>query len=394
MAGATPSFSFRVIAALPFLLCVFNYGSAQSTPPRGCGPNLLSAYFNLCDLDAVWGIVLEAFAALGVVTSLVLVLVLLGFTPFIVDGRKKASVPIHCIFLLGTMGIFGLTFAFIIKFDQRTCPTRIFLWGVLFAVCFSCLLAQVWRVLKLVRSGDGPSGCCMVAVVLCLTLVQVIIDIEFLVLLTYRMKQDCYYTSTDFTMLLIYVMFLMALTFFLSMFTFCGRYHKWKKYGVHVFVTMLLSIAIWVVWIVMLVRGNAALGKRPLWDDPTLSIALVANGWVFLLFYSIPQLRHITCPAKPEDGPLEAVPPNLHSGVMGGVDNRAFTYEEPNTGFAMTHPSIASSPHYSNSIAMENNMYSAPQEFTIPRPQTKSNYYPSPFLQDPYLNYQTRQTVF
>ncbi|XP_072129100.1 G-protein coupled receptor family C group 5 member B-like isoform X2 [Mobula birostris] len=398
MAGAsrtaTPRVNWKIIAALPFLLSVFGYGSAQSPPPRGCGPNLLSVYFNLCDLDAVWGIVLEAFAALGIVTSLVLVVVLLGITPFIVDGRKKASVPVHCVFLLGTMGIFGLTFAFITKLDQRTCPTRIFLWGVLFAICFSCLLAQVWRVLKLVRSGNGPSGCCMLTVVLCLTLVQVIIDIEYLVLLTHQMKKDCSYLSTDFTMLLIYIMFLMALTFILSMFTFCGRHQKWKKYGAHVFVTMLLSIAIWVVWIVMLVRGNDALGKSPLWDDPTLSIALVANGWVFLLFYIIPQLRHITCPAKLEDGPVEAMPQNPHGGMMGGVDNQVFTYEESNRGFAMTHSNVASSSHYSNSVPMENNMYNMPREFTIPRPQTKTNYYPTPFLQDPYLNYQNRQTTF
>ncbi|XP_051899197.1 G-protein coupled receptor family C group 5 member B-like [Pristis pectinata] len=386
--------NWKIIAALPFLLTVFNDGSAQVTPPRGCGSDLLSVYFNLCDLDAVWGIVLETIAALGIVISLVLIVVLLGITPFIADSRKKASIPILCIFLLGTMGIFGLTFAFIIKFDQRTCPTRIFLWGVLFAICFSCLLVQVWRVLKLVRSGNGPSGCCMVAMVLCLTLVQVIIAIEYLVLVTFRFSKACVYNSTDFTMLLIYVMFLMALTFVLSMFTFCGHYQKWKKYGAYIFVTMLLSIAIWVVWIVMLVRGNVSLNRSPQWDDPTLSIALVANGWVFLLFYIIPQLRHITCPAKPEDEPLDEAPQDPHSGMMSGIDNQVFMYEEQGRGFTMKHSSVASSPPYSNSIPMENNMYSAPPEFTIPRPQTKSNYYPAPFLQDPYLNYQNRQTTF
>ncbi|XP_078286679.1 G-protein coupled receptor family C group 5 member B [Rhinoraja longicauda] len=380
-----------LIVALPFLLSLFARGSAQLSPPRGCGPDLLSAYFNLCDLDLVWGIVLEAVAALGIICSFILLVVLLGITPFITDSRKKASVPVHCIFLLATLGLFGLTFAFIVRPDERTCPTRLFLWGVLFSVCFSCLLAQVWRVLRLVRSGSGPSACCMVALVVCLTLVQVIIAIEFLVVIFTRRVLFCSYDSTDFTMLLIYVMFLMALTFVLSMFTFCGQYTKWKKYGVHVFVTMLLSIAIWVVWIAMLVRGNVVLGRSPAWDDPTLSIALVANGWVFLLFYIIPQLRHITCPAKADDGPTDSAPPIPH---VGGVDNQMFTYEEPARVFPMSRSSIASSPPYSNNIPMENNVYSVLPEFAIPRPQTKSNYYPTPFLQDPYLNYQNRQTNF
>lgn len=384
---------WKLIVALPFLLSLFNHGSAQSTP-RGCGPDLLSIYFNLCDLDAVWGIVLEAVAALGVIVSFILMVILLGITPFIADSRKKASVPVHCIFLLATMGLFGLTFAFIIQSDQRTCPTRVFLWGVLFAICFSCLLAQVWRVMKLVRSGTGPSACCMVTLVLCLTLVQVIIAIEYLVLVISRFGAPCQYNSADFTMLLIYVMFLMALTFILSMFTFCGQYRKWKKYGAHVFVTMLLSIAIWVVWIVMLVRGNASLGRSPAWDDPTLSIALVANGWVFLLFYIIPQLRHITCPAKTDDGPMESAPPNPRSPALGGVDNQMFIYEEPARVFPKSRSSIASSPTYSTNIPMENNVYNVLPEFAIPRPQTKSSYYPTPFLQDPYLNYQNRQTNF
>ncbi|XP_069765502.1 retinoic acid-induced protein 3-like isoform X2 [Narcine bancroftii] len=384
---------WRIIIALPFLLSVFKDGSSQITPPRGCSSSLLSKYFNLCDLNAVWGIVLEAIAALGIITSLILIFILLGITPFISDSRKKTSVPIHCILLISTMGIFGLTFGFIIKFDQMTCPTRVFLWGVLFAICFSCLLAQVWRVLKLVRSGRGPSACCMVLLVLGLTLVQIIIAIEYLVLFTFRLGNQCFYNSTDFTMLLIYVMALMALTFILSMFTFCGQYSKWKKYGAHIFVTMLLSIAIWVVWIIMLVRGNISLDRSPQWDDPTLSIALVANGWVFLLFYIIPQFRHITCPAKSGDEPQGGVPQNLHMG-MSGVDNQMFTYEEPDRGFAMSPSNVASSPLYSAHLPLENNVYCVSQEFTIPRPQTKSNYYPTPFLQDPYLNNQNRQTTF
>ncbi|XP_067830408.1 G-protein coupled receptor family C group 5 member B-like isoform X2 [Heptranchias perlo] len=323
--------NWKIIPTLPLLLLLsaLDLGSAQLTPPTGCSSDLLSVYFNLCDLDAIWGVVLEALAVFGVLSTLILIIVLLAIIPFISDSRKRVCVPIQFIFLLGTMGIFGLTFAFIIKFDQTTCPTRIFLWGVLFAVCFSCLLAHVWRVLKLVRSGRGPTGWCMIGLALSLTLVQVIIAIEFLVLRSVRFSNVCFYDSIDFVMLLIYIMFLMALTFILSMFTFCGQYRKWKKHGLHVFITMFFSIAIWVVWIIMFVRGNVALNKSPQWDNPTLSIALVSNGLVFIIFYTIPELCQMTSPAKPEDEPNDRAAQNQQRIGIKGVDNQVFILEEP-----------------------------------------------------------------
>eukprot|EP00061_Rhincodon_typus_P013615 g40099.t1 len=176
----------------------------------------------------------------------------------------------------------------------------------------------------------------MISLVLILTLVQVIIAIEYLVLTTVRFSNGGFYENKDFVMLLIYVMFLMALTFILSIFTFCGHYKKWKKHGAHIFVTMFFSIAIWVVWIVMFVHGNAALNRSPEWDDPTLSIALVANGWVFILFYMLPELRHITCPAKSEDDPQDSVALNQPMGRMKGLDNQVFFLEEPSR---VTHQS-------------------------------------------------------
>ncbi|XP_078388026.1 G-protein coupled receptor family C group 5 member B [Cetorhinus maximus] len=386
--------NMKIFSVLPILLLLsIDCKSALATVPRGCGSNLQSFYFNLCDLDAVWGIVLEAVAAVGIVITLILIMVLLGITPFILDQRKKACVPIQCIFLNGTLGIFGLTFAFIIKLDQMTNSTRLFLWGVLFAICFSCLLAHVWRLLRLVRTGEGPKACYMIGLVLILTLVQVVIAIEYLLLVTFRSCKNCFYNRKDFVMLLIYVMFLMALTFILSIFTFCGNYRKWKKHGAHIFVTMFFSISIWVVWIVMFVRGNAELNKAPAWNDPTLSIALVANGWVFILFYMLPELRHITCPAKPEDEPQESVASNQQILGLKGVDNQVFFLEEPSRGFSGNFDNVPS-PSYRSPSPIGHNMYVSPQDFTIPRPHTRPSYHPTPLLQDPYLNHQNRQTAF
>lgn len=142
-----------------FLLFVISYGSSEnSSTPRGCGLDLLPQYVYLCDLDAIWGIVLEAVAGAGVLTTLLLMLILLVRLPFIKDKEKKSPLGMHFLFLFGTLGLFGLTFAFIIQEDEMVCSTRRFLWGVIFALCFSCLLAQAWRLRRLVRHGKSPSG--------------------------------------------------------------------------------------------------------------------------------------------------------------------------------------------------------------------------------------------
>lgn len=134
--------------------------------------------------------------------------------------------------------------------------------------------------------------------------------------------------NKDFVMLLIYVLFLMALTFLVSIFTFCGPYKSWKRHGAHIFVTVLFSIAIWVVWITMLTRGNQSLGKTN-WDDPVVAIALVSNGWVFLIMYIIPEICFLTAPLKLGDYPPEndfCQPTFIKQST--GVDNHAYTQDE------------------------------------------------------------------
>ncbi|XP_005999689.1 G-protein coupled receptor family C group 5 member B [Latimeria chalumnae] len=285
------------------LLCIINYGSSEnSTTSRGCGLDLLPQYVNLCDLDAIWGIVVEAVAGAGVLTAILLMLILLIRLPCIKEKEKKSPLGLHFLFLFGTLGVFGLTFAFIIEEDKRVCPTRRFLWGVLFALCFSCLLAQAWRLRALVRNGKSPSGWHLAGMAICLTLVQVIIAVEWLVLTIVRdRKAPCNYEPMDFVMALIYVMFLMLLTFMLSLFTLCGKFKKWKKNGACVLATAFLSILIWVAWMTMYLYGNGQLGKRTLWSDPTLAIALVANGWVFIIFYAIPEVHCAVLPSQQEN---------------------------------------------------------------------------------------------
>ncbi|MEE6497420.1 hypothetical protein FKM82_002744 [Ascaphus truei] len=290
-------------AAVLLLLFVIGYGSSEnSTTSRGCGLDIFPSYVYLCDLDAIWGIVVEAVAGAGVLTTLLLMLILLVRLPFITEKEKKSPLGIHFLFLLGTLGLFGLAFAFIIQEDEAICSTRRFLWGVLFSLCFSCLLAQAWRIRRLVRHGKSPSGWHLVAIVICLMLVQVIIAIEWIVLTVVREKKlACSYEPMDFVMALIYVMVLMVIALGLSLFTLCGKFQKWKKNGICLIITTFLSVLIWVAWMTMYLHGNDKLNKIDQWSDPTLAIALITSGWVFLIFHAIIEVHCTILPSPQEN---------------------------------------------------------------------------------------------
>ncbi|XP_055506936.1 G protein-coupled receptor, class C, group 5, member Ba isoform X2 [Leucoraja erinacea] len=334
-------------AASFILLSSMNYGFSQNSSnpvvDRGCGLNLLPHYLNLCSLDVIWGIVVEAVAGAGVLTAFLLMLILLVKLPFIKDKEKKSPLGIQFLFLFGTLGLFGLSFAFIIPEDEKTCPTRRFLWGVLFALCFSCLLVQSWRLRQLVQQGKGPNGLLLVGAVAGLVLVQIIIAVEWLILTIVReQKPACKYEQMDFVMASIYVMFLMATTFSLSFFTLCGKFKKWKKHGTSIILTMLFSILIWVAWIVMYLYGNRELNKQPSWDDPALSIALVSNGWIFLIFHAIPEVHCSIIPSK-QNTPdyFDAVQPRIRETNFEEelqlprtyMENKAFSLDESGAAF-------------------------------------------------------------
>ncbi|KAM5263326.1 retinoic acid-induced protein 3 [Ctenodactylus gundi] len=349
--------------------------------PSGCRSNLASRYYRLCDLEESWGIVLETLAAVGAVISVGLLIVLLGIIWKVQDYSRRKVLPTQFLFLLGVLGVFGLTFAFIIKLDGGTGPTRFFLFGVLFALCFSCLLAHALHLAKLVRGRRPLSWLVILGLALGFSLVQAVIAVEYLVLTMNRTNVNIFSElpvsrrNEDFVMLLIYVLFLMVLTLLVSFSIFCGSFKGWKRHGTHICLTVVFSLAIWVVWIVLLLISS--LDSQ--WDDTVLSTALVANGWVFLLFYVLPELRLLTEQQSPLDYPVEdAFCKPQHMKPNYGVENRAYSREESPAGLEDTgHVPYAP---YSTHFQMQNR--TPKKDFSIPRAHAPSS---------PYNDYEGRK---
>lgn len=330
------------------------FGAILSLPgttgaPRGCGTDLNPLYYYLCDLDAAWGVVVEAFAVAGLLTCFILLVVLLASLPFMPDKRRRRSLPLDILFVLATLGLFGLTFAFIVKPNFATCSSRRFLFGVLFAACFSCLLMKAFKLNCLSRHNTAPQGWKLFFGALAFWSVEVIINTEWMIITMVRypinvtgMPVPCNIANMDFAMALIYVMVLMAAVLIASIIVLGGKHKHWYKDGLFIFFTTLLSIGIWVAWIVMYNYGNAKNGLATAWDDPTLAITLVANAWVFLLFYTVPEVCHLSDDGAEGSGVIQDFYASHGVGYENvlkeqrpqhvAMDNKAFSMDEPITG--------------------------------------------------------------
>ncbi|XP_034568229.1 retinoic acid-induced protein 3 [Notolabrus celidotus] len=373
-----------------------NETSLKGVP--GCGKGLNPIYRYLCDRRAAWGIVLETLASAGFLFSMILLFSLLLWSMWVCVSSKQqrssigGTVASMSLFLLATAGIFGLTFAFIVRLTAQTCPTRLFLFGVLFSLAFSCLLARCLALLGFAAArGWGELG-----VALGLFMVQVIICTEWLILVLVRDQRPCAYRQNEFVMLQIYVLCLLAISLILSLrflcrscFTYSYNYsgaahHQWRLQAALLFFTLFLSTCIWVVWITMLTWGNPKVNRRSQWDDPVLSIALVANGWVFLMGHGLSQVAFLCRgEAKSRDVPLSfagwtspnAEVPGLNS-PREGKENGSFENENEARRGLRSDPSLRSP--YESGFSMTD--IDPDKDYTIPRPQT-TNY------QEPYDEY-------
>ncbi|RVE69107.1 hypothetical protein OJAV_G00074630 [Oryzias javanicus] len=371
-----------------------NTSSSNSTylkGVKGCGANLDPIYRYLCDRRAAWGIVLEALASTGFLFSAGLLFGLLVW--FLCSCRSSRrhwccgfGGTVFCIslFLLATAGLFATTFSFIIQFTPLTCPTRIFLFSVLFSLAFSCLLARCLAMLGFAAARGWSEA----ALALGLFAVQVIISTQWLIIVLVRDKKPCEYSQAEFAMLQIYVLCLLFISLIVSFNILCRSCsmrsysymgptnQQWRVQATLICITLVLSASIWVVWIAMLTRGNAEIGRRPTWDDPVLSIALVANGWVLLIGHGLVQVAFFCSgEANATDIPLnfagwmgssaDATRPGSQNGGRENGSHESVS----NISKGRTDPKLRSP--YESGFSMEE--IDPAKDYTIPRPQT-TNY--------------------
>uniref|UniRef100_A0A665TRA4 G protein-coupled receptor class C group 5 member C n=2 Tax=Echeneis naucrates TaxID=173247 RepID=A0A665TRA4_ECHNA len=333
-------------ALITFLLPSMDATSA----PKGCAASISSIYYNLCNLSAVWGVVVEAVAAAGVVTAFILFIILMASLRFVTDKKRKGVVALQAAILVFTLGLFGLTFAFIVGQYTTSCAARRFLFGVLFSGCLACLVMHgLWLVL-LQRRVQGPRSWMLCLGALSLWLVEVIINTEWLIITmvinppgaVITPDLHCGIANQDFVTSLIYVMFLLLAVVLMAVPSLTHKDTRWHRDGAFILVTGLLTMAIWVAWIVMYIYGNRVAGDRN-WNDPTMAVAVLSNAWVFLILYTIPGICLLTQEdpdqEQPHDGELVYPARSLvydtilrepelpHQNIY--MENKAFSMDEP-----------------------------------------------------------------
>ncbi|XP_031145326.1 G protein-coupled receptor, class C, group 5, member Bb [Sander lucioperca] len=319
------------MAVSPFIICLLSligYGSSHPSPPpppRGCSVDVEPPYRVLCDLESVWGVVLEAVACSGGLASLVLAVLLLVKLRSISDHARRSGVG-PLLLLLGTLlGIFSISLAFLVGKNQVLCVIRRAFWGPLFALCFSSLLVQGVRLRRLVAGKTSPSGSSLAALGLALALVQGIISAEWVLLTVVREGHPaCEYPPLDFALTCSYTLGLLLIAMGLSLgVVLCGgemvaegaggseedreggsEKRRWKCNAVWLFLSSLASALLWVAWLGFYLYGSQTLrgkgkGERlggggakkdvKVLDEPALAVALVIQGWILLLFHAIPE---------------------------------------------------------------------------------------------------------
>lgn len=357
------------------LLSLIGYVSCHPSPPppRGCSVNVEPPYRVLCDLESAWGVVLEAVACSGGLSSLILAVLLLVKLRFIADPARRSGVG-PLLLLLGTLlGLFTISLAFLVGKNQALCVVRRAFWGPLFALCFSSLLVQGVRLRRLVAGKTSPSGSTLAALGLALALVQGIISAEWVLLTVVREGHPaCEYPPLDFALTCSYTLGLLLIAMGLSLgVVLCGgelgaeaaggsdddregesEKNRWKCNAVWLFLSSLASALLWVAWLGFYLYGSQALrakgrgersgaGKKEakVLDEPALAVALVIQGWILLLFHAIPE-AHLCLRKPPQsstpdffDATHTSPPPSFGEELPAHSnrpfpENQAFSMEE------------------------------------------------------------------
>lgn len=309
------------------LVSLMSYASSQPSPPppRGCSVDVDPPYRVLCDLESVWGVVLEAVACSGGLASVVISVLLLVKLRSISDPARRSGLGPLLLLLATLLGLFTISVAFLVGKNQWLCVVRRAFWGPLFALCFSSLVVQGVRLRRLVSGNPSPSGSTLAALGLALALVQGIISAEWVLLTVIREGHPaCEYPPLDFALICSYTLGLLLIAMGLSLgVVLCGgelggdggssedvretesEKRRWKCNAVWLFLSCLSSALLWVAWLGFYLYGSQALKAKAkaeklgkgenkdirVLDEPALAVALVIQGWILLLFHAIPEVH-------------------------------------------------------------------------------------------------------
>ncbi|XP_069848245.1 retinoic acid-induced protein 3-like [Dipodomys merriami] len=354
----------------------------KAVAPRGCRSDLDARYHRLCDVGVAWGVALEACAAAGAAAAACAVLWLAGAAGRVQDPSRRRALPTLLLLLAALLAQFALTFAFLLPLDGATGPARLVGFSAAAGTGFAALLALAVHAARLARGRPALPGLGLLALALGLGLVQDALAVEYVVLAMNRTRADVFAAmpaprrNEDFVLLLLFAMALLAATLAAAALALRGPFPAWRRLGARAGLTALLAAALWASWIALLLRPEPG----PQWDDAVLGAALVANGWLFLAAFVLPEFLQLTKQRDPRDYPAEDAPcqPRLLTPRLG-LHNPAFTSEEAQTG----PPAPGASPHAPYSTHFQLQDRAPAQEFSIPRAQA----WPS----SPYTDYDGRK---
>ncbi|XP_023931843.1 metabotropic glutamate receptor 7-like, partial [Lingula anatina] len=159
----------------------------QYQPPPGIEDRFLSVK------EGYWGLIIAILSGLGALVTLMLLFYLLCFYPV-----KSGTSVLGYYLLLGILGVYVHNFAYIFYPTDVVCGIRRFCLGLTYAVCFSALLLKVlntWRIgeddsLTKYKRLSSPLSFFLIAVAL--TLIQVIIGTEWLILVPPKSNYKIY----------------------------------------------------------------------------------------------------------------------------------------------------------------------------------------------------------
>ena len=249
------------------------------------------------DLNAsfttVWGIIVTALTVIGIVVTLLLFVYLLIFYPV-----RGGTTVLGYLLLFGVLLVYVLNFAFLVGATPHVCAVRRFSLGFVYALCFACLLLKVlntWRVTSYYSPDDEDAArayrrlahpACLFLLAIGLTLVQVAIGVEWLVLQPAAVDgTQCAPADTHYDELVVscvYVMALVALTL-----VFAGATWDSDENGAesrYVLATAAFTVGVWVAWTLVATLAGEA------YREPAVIIANLVNATVILVLIFVRKL--------------------------------------------------------------------------------------------------------